>query len=139
MEKVRISKENGKLSAKALRIAIDKLVDGVWEITIKKVRGTRSLDQNGYLFGVVYPMLLDGLLEAGWELTCTEEVHEFCKQLMLSQQHVNKHTGEVVSYPNSTAKMTTVEFSTYTDKIREYAIEYLGLEIPDPDPSLKGR
>jgi hypothetical protein len=31
--------------------------------------------------------------------------------------------------------MDTLTFSTYCEKLREYASEYLNVEIPDPDPN----
>lgn len=81
-------------------------------------------------------MMLDGLVEAGWEFTDVEQVHEFFKAQMTSDKVVNKHTGEIIEFPNSTAKMDTVTFSSYCEALREYAREFLGLEIPDPEPKL---
>ena len=78
-------------------------------------------------------MLLDGLLEAGWEFTTVEQVHEFFKSIMAKESVVNRHTGEIVEFPSSTATMNTVQFSTYCDKLRDYGREFLGIEIPDPD------
>ena len=48
---------------------------------------------------------------------------------------VDPDTGEVITFPESTATMDTHTFSTYCEKLREYALEYLNLEIPDPDPN----
>ena len=52
---------------------------------------------------------------------------------MTTDKVINKHTGEVITFPESTATMDTHTFSTYCEKLREYALEYLNLEIPDPD------
>ena len=46
---------------------------------------------------------------------------------------INRETGEIVKFPSSTSRMSTVEFSAYCEKLREYAREYLNVEIPDPD------
>jgi hypothetical protein len=78
-------------------------------------------------------MLLDALIDAGWEFASVEQVHEFFKSQMTADKVINKHTGEVVEFPGSTAAMDTVVFSTYCEKLREYAMEYLGVDIPDPD------
>ena len=102
---------------------------------MKKVRKPRSNDQNGWLWGCSYPMLLEALLDAGWEFVTVEQVHEFFKSQMTADQVVNKHTGEIITFPGSTATMDTLTFSTYCEKLREYALEYLNLEIPDPDPN----
>ena len=61
------------------------------------------------------------------------QVHEFFKQLMAKQTVLNKQTGEIVEIPWSTAEMDTVQFSTYCEALRDYAREYLGVEIPDPN------
>ena len=80
-------------------------------------------------------MLLDALLNEGWEFTSVEQVHEFFKAQMTADKVVNKHTGEIITFPGSTSTMDTLTFSTYCEKLREYASEYLNLEIPDPDPN----
>ena len=108
-------------------------LDGIYIIEVKKVRKPRSLDQNGWLFGCIYPILLDALLEAGWEFVSVEQVHEFFKAQMTADKVVNKHTGEIIEFPRSTATMNTVTFSTYCEKLREYAKEFLNVDIPDPD------
>jgi hypothetical protein len=115
--------------------ALKDAPDGLYSVEIKKIRKTRSLDQNAWLWGCVYPMLMDALLHEGWEFTDTEQVHDFFKAQMINDRVINKHTGEIVEFPASTAKMNTLTFATYCDKLREYASEYLNLEIPDPDPN----
>lgn len=66
-------------------------------------------------------------------VTCDEQVHEFFKKMFTSEQVVNRDTGEIIEFPASTALMDTLTFKTYTDKLREYAFEYLGMDIPEPD------
>lgn len=78
-------------------------------------------------------MLLEALLDAGWEFVSVEQVHEFFKARITSESVVNRHTGEIVEFPSSTATMNTVQFSTYCERLREYGREYLNVEIPDPD------
>lgn len=133
-----INKADGKYSLKALQEWFDNALDGSYRVEVRKVRKGRTLDQNGWLWGCIYPLLLDALLEAGWEFTCTEQVHEFFKNRFTSDNVVNKDTGEIVQFPRSTANMDTVTFSTYCELLRGYAREFLGVEIPDPDPNWKG-
>ena len=52
---------------------------------------------------------------------------------MAGEHIVNYKTGEVVKLPNSTAAMTTQEFETYIDRLRNYADQYLNIEIPEPN------
>jgi hypothetical protein len=137
MKKFRIEKKRGLFDLKPVYNDLITAPDGIYEISTKKVRKPRSMDQNGWLWGCIYPMLLDALLDAGWEFTSCEQVHEFFKSQMTADKVVNKHTGEIIEFPGSTATMDTITFSTYCEKLREYALEYLDLEIPDPDPRWK--
>lgn len=106
---------------------------GDYVITITPNRKTRSNQQNAYLWGIVYPAVLFGLQDAGWEITDEEQVHEYCKQAFAAREVINKDTGEVLSLPNSTARMQTAEFNVYVDKIKAFALEYLNLTIPEPN------
>lgn len=133
MNTIRFEKINGMLHTKALMLALSLLANGVYIVTIKKVRKPRSNDQNGYLWGCVYPLMLRGLINAGWEFTNDTQVHEYFKKLFTSEQVVNRDTGEIIEFPASTASMDTLTFKTYTDKLREYALEFLGMDIPEPD------
>jgi len=109
------------------------LPDGEHLITIAPYRKTRSNQQNAYLWGVVYPAVLFGLQDAGWEITHEEQVHEYCKQAFAAREVINKDTGEVLSLPSSTASMQTAEFNVYVDKIKAFALEYLNITIPEPN------
>jgi hypothetical protein len=99
----------------------------------QKARKLRSDDQNAWLWGGIYPLLLEGLLDAGWEFTRVEQVHEYFKALLTGETVVNRHTGEIVKFPGSTAAMDTSTFYAYCEKLRDYAQEYLNMEIPDPN------
>ena len=109
------------------------LPDGEHLITIAPYRKTRSNQQNAYLWGVVYPAVLFGLQDAGWEIIDEEQVHEYCKQAFAAREVINKDTGEVLSLPSSTARMQTAEFNVYVDKIKAFALEYLNITIPEPN------
>ena len=131
--KVRIEKTAGLFDLKSLYEWFKQVLDGIYQVEVKKVRKPRSNDQNGWLWGCIYPMLLDALNDAGWEFVDVEQVHEFFKAQMTADKVVNRETVEIVEFPTSTARMSTVAFSTYCERLREYAREYLNVEIPDPD------
>ena len=133
ISKAVIDKQNGLFNLKPLYEWFKQALDGIYLVEVKKVRKPRSNDQNGWLWGCIYPLLLDGMIDAGWEFTNTEQLHEFFKSQMTAEEVVNKETGEIVKFPSSTSRMSTVEFSTYCEKLREYAREFLNIEIPDPD------
>lgn len=100
-------------------------------------RKTRTTDQNEWLWNCIYPMLLNAMINQGWEFTNTDQVHEFFKNRFTEDEVINKHTGEVIKFSQSTARMDTVMFSSYCESLRTYALEYLDLEIPDPDKNWK--
>lgn len=112
---------------------IENLPIGDYVITITHDRKTRSTQQNAYLWGIVYPAVLFGLQDAGWEIIDEEQVHEYCKQAFAAREVINKDTGEVLSLPSSTARMQTAEFNVYVDKIKAFALEYLNITIPEPN------
>ena len=128
MKKLLVEKANGLFNLKPLYDHLKDALDGFYRIEV-----TRICDQNGWLWGCIYPMLLDALLDVGWEFTSVEQVHEFFKAQMTADKVVNKHTGEIIQFPASTAQMDTLTFSTYCEQLRTYAREFLNVEIPDPD------
>lgn len=126
-----ITKENGYTDFTELICEIAELPEGRYRVVPYKERDTRTSQQNRWLWGTIYPTLLPGLKDIGYDFTKNEEVHEFCKSIF-NDKYVNKHTGETIDIPDSTKEMDTVTFSTYTQVIREWALEYLYIEIPDP-------
>lgn len=133
METTFILKQNGSFDISKLNQWFLNAPDGQYRIEITRLRRKRTLDQNGWLFGCIYPMLLKALNDAGWEFVTVHQVHEFFKNLLGKQQFINHHTGEIVELPQSTAEMDTVMFATYCDRLRDYGREFLNVEIPDPN------
>ena len=131
--KVIIEKAHGLFNLNRLYVWFVQAADGVYLVEVKKVHKPRTNDQNGWLWGCIYPLMLDALNDAGWDFVNVEQVHEFFKSIMTKESVVNKETGEIVEFPTSTATMNTVAFSAYCEKLRDYAREYLNMEIPDPD------
>lgn len=133
METLRVDKDKGYFDLKPVFAAFLDLPDGAYAVTVKRHRKQRSNPQNDYLWGVVYPAVLRGFIDMGWdELTDTDQIHELCKAKFLTTEAVNKHTGEIVSFPLSTARMDTLQFSTYVDRIADFAREHLNTIIPAP-------
>ena len=137
--KILIDKVGGYFNLQNLYSVFRATPDGSYMLSITKQKRGRTLNQNEWLWGCVYPILLDGLLDAGWEFTSVEQVHEFFKRLMAQDRVVNYETGEIVEIPKSTATMDTQQFSTYIDKLREYAEEFLNVTIPDPDKGWRSK
>ncbi len=101
------------------------------EICVKRVRATRSLEQNAFYFGVVVHLLSE---HTGYT---PDEIHEFCKAKFIPRRLVlANRNGEVVDeyvLGSSTRSLTTVEFAEYVSDIQQWAAETLDVVIPDPN------
>ncbi len=107
---------------------------GNYVITVEKESKTRTNPQNRWLWGCIYPMILDGMNNLGWEFVNTEEVHAAMGSMFLGKDVVNKHTAEIVHLSRSTRDLSTEEMTLYCETLRDFAREYLDIEIPDPEP-----
>lgn len=136
MQNAVIEKKNKRILGRhQLESVLGRLQEGVYKITISKMRHVRSSNQNRWLWGQIYPMMLQGFVDLGHdELTCEEDVHEFCKVMFAGKQIVNKTTGEIVTIPCRTHEMDTVEFALYCEQLRIFAKDYLNVSIPEPQP-----
>jgi hypothetical protein len=125
--------ENGKLllhNDKRLKADISTLPDQEVILTIKK-RGSKSLAQTGYLFGVVYQECRLGFLNLGYRMSI-EEVHRFFKIKFLPV-HIMDSQGTIIGeWEGTTTDMNKAEMTDYIEQIRQYAAENLSVHIPDP-------
>lgn len=99
---------------------------------IRKRKRNRSLNQNAYLHGCVYPLIQEGLLHHGIRTSLTE-VHEMMKLRFLKKDIPIGDNGEYVTTVLSTATLTTIEFMDYIEQISQFGAEYLGIVIPAPN------
>jgi len=95
------------------------------EVIVKQPKALRSLRQNRYYWGVVVEILCE---YTGYS---REETHEILKAKFLSD--TKKVGNEIITYARSTTTLTTKEFENYLQRIREWAIIELQVNIPDPE------
>ena len=57
--------------------------------------------------------------------------------MFANKELINKDTGQIISVPALKREMTTVEMSTFTNQVRDYAAEFLNIIIPDPETNLQ--
>ena len=103
------------------------LPDGEYEIVVRKPTkkpDPRSIQQNKYLWGVVYGMVSE---ETGHS---DEEIHEIFKVLFLSKYV--EIAGKEMRITRSTTELDTKEFDEYCESIRMWCAQNLGLSIPEP-------
>ncbi|MCA0397304.1 MAG: hypothetical protein LCH51_07855 [Bacteroidetes bacterium] len=129
--------DQGKIvNRKKLADLFGQLTDGRYLVTIKSYQ-RRSLSQNRYWWGVLVPMVRAGLVDVGYnEIRDDLQAHAYLKQIFLSEQVVNVNTGEVITLPGTTTKLTTVDFMKLVDDIQQWAAEYLNIYIPNPNEQI---
>lgn len=115
--------------------ALRTLSGGYAKITIERRKKTRSLSQNAYYWSVVVPLIHEMFTDAGNSVD-EEEVHNFLKdEIGKLTKYVKLPNGEFKQVSGSTAKMGTVEFEEYLEKVRAWAAEF-NLLIPLPNEKL---
>lgn len=94
------------------------------ELVLRKKRSQRSLAQNSWYWGVVIEILAS---HCGYT---PEEMHEALKIRFLSSRQEDERGLIKVG---STAALTTDEFIRYTNRVIQWAAEYLHVYVPDPN------
>lgn len=127
--------ERGRLSphrSEAIRSHLQSMAGKKVVIEIKE-GNRRSTRQNAFMFGVIIPIIKQFFEESGYSVT-PEDVHAFLKE------HVGGMVKVIVlpdgtrkSFVESSAKLTTVKWEEYVEKIRAWAAQW-GVDIPEPTP-----
>lgn len=86
----------------------------------------RSLSQNKYYWGVLLTLLAEHTGHT------TEDLHLVMKDMFLPRKFLKLGTKEVC-LNKTTTDLTTTEFQTYLEQIRAWAVQELGLQVPDPN------
>ncbi|WP_018676251.1 recombination protein NinB [Riemerella columbina] len=106
------------------------LLDKKARIEIVEKSRKRSISQNNYLHLIL-----------GWYALEYGETLEYIKQEVFKKEvnrdlfqteYVNKKTGEFREAWKSTANLTKTEMTTAIERFRNYAVQGLGLYLPEP-------
>ena len=121
----------GHMNAKRDVVLEDKQAYFIWrcsfrdgqeiELILRKRRKKRTKNQNSYLWGIIYPIIMES---SGY--ATAEEVHDAMKM-----EFLRVHRDGLPDTVRSTTDLTTAEFSEYVDSIKRWASEFLGAYIPD--------
>lgn len=132
---------NGKITGNRnlLSKAIQTFEGSKITITLERFRKKRSNNQNRFYYGVVIPLVQDGLKEATGEVRGADSIHyNILLPLFAPTRDItNKDTGEIFSERITSSEMTTTEFMTFIKEIQKWAAEFLGIDIPDPNSELQ--
>jgi len=117
---------SNSLDAKRAQAYLDKLLEKGEQIEIRKIIKQRTVRQNSYLH-VCLTMFCN---ETGYTIDEAKEL--FSMQL----PDIMRYEKNGVNFRKSTADMDTKDMGTLIDKIREMALDQLGLYIPDSEEYL---
>lgn len=100
------------------------------ELTLQRKRATRSIQANAYYWGVVLHLISD----------CTgdtpDDLHDYFKRRFNPKPLAIAQEGEDAVTGGSTRDMNTNQFYEYIERIRQFAAEFLDINIPDPEGAL---
>ena len=104
-------------------------------ITFSKPKKSRSNNQNRFYWGVVLPLVQNGLLEATGELRSCDNIHYKILLPLFAplNEIVNKDTGESLNERLTSSEMTTTQFCEYIMEVQKWGAEFLGIDIPSPN------
>lgn len=95
----------------------------VVEINLEKSK--RSLDQNAYLWGVVYKTIAD------YNGDTEKALHDYFVRTLLPPKFI-KVMGKEIKVPSSTTELSKIEFGEYIERIRS-EVAPMGIIIPESD------
>jgi len=124
-------KRNRNLVLNAIKYFNDKDV----VITFSKPKKSRSNNQNRFYWGVVLPLVQNGLLEATGELRSCDNIHYKILLPLFAplNEIINKDTGESLNERLTSSEMTTTQFCEYIMEVQKWGAEFLGIDIPSPN------
>ena len=118
------------------REAIAKVVmatvteDCSWTVTVEPFRRPRSHQQNAYLWGVVYPTILQAGGEAlrGWT---ADDLHEYFLGEIHGWEVIEGFGRKRMKPVKRSTRMTKTEFMDYLEQISQRCAN-MGIVIPEP-------
>lgn len=132
MNPIYIHIESGEVKNPAsIRKAARNMKDGWYKWEPKK-SNKRSTQQNRYWWGVVVPMVKDGLRAMGYDDVKTDEdSHEVLKALFLKKKISNGL--EEIEITGSTTDLSKTDFMCLIDDVAKWCSEYLGFVLLMPN------
>jgi len=107
-----------------------------FRVTFERLYKKRSNEQNKYYWGCVLPILLTEIKEQGNDYD-DDSLHEELKSRFGHKKEVHNKDGEIIELIRSTSTYTTSEFMEYLTEIKQWASEFWGCYIPDPNEQTK--
>lgn len=134
----RVQWENAERFTKDLKTLGNGAV--VVKVKLQSASAVRSARANAYYWSsVLTPMSNEG--SDGDQ--SPEDIHDAMCQMFLPDEQkrvefLNRMTGETMTVETDgrrTSKLKGDEFYTFVEKVRKFALEFMGVETEDPDPN----
>jgi len=105
--------------------------DRDWKVEVTLYQKKRSLEQNAYLWGVVYPTILahGGESLAGWSVN---ELHDYFLGEHFGWRTLNGFGRKHLFPRRRSSKLSTMEFSDFVAFIQQRMAEHC-IYVPDPN------
>ncbi len=125
------------LTRAEVRAALQGWPDGRVEVSIRPQARDKSLRQLRYYWGRVLPLMAD---ETGQDV---ESIHaDMCERFLPRRRvaYVHRGTGEVIEREivGRVSGSKAPEMFDFTERVRQFAAEFLGLVIPPPEDAGTG-
>lgn len=123
--------KDGKLTAEASQLVRQFLNDRNGKTVRIEITetGEEKLQQYGFLYGAVYPLLQKGIKDVTGENASIEDIDTLMKMRFWYTEIIDFETGQVTRLPNQKRKMNKSELAEYTENVLNFASEYLGVQI----------
>jgi hypothetical protein len=122
-----------RVAAQSTLLSMVKDLDSAlsWRVTIEELQSTRSQAQNAFLWGVVYPTIIEAGGEAlrGWQAM---DLHEFFLGEMWGWETMEGFGRKRMRPVRRSSTMSKTEFSDFVSFIEARALD-MGIVIPEPD------
>jgi hypothetical protein len=117
------------------------LPDAEIEVTFRRKRKRRSVEENNYYWGCIVAAFLEAFRDFDPEMGWTPEmVHEELKRRFLGRVkewgRTVLPTGEAIDEPMSTTKLSTIEAEMYYEHCRKWGAEELDIMIALPNEQM---
>ena len=120
---------SGRLKLEGLEVfrqTLARFPDGPVTLRIIVGKRQRSLAQNSYYHGIVLPLFSE---HTGYSVS---EAKDAIALHLIPYEIIDLKTGEVVTVPGHTSKLTVAEFNDFIVRVQQLGSE-MGIYVPDPN------
>ncbi|WP_077417955.1 hypothetical protein [Chryseobacterium sp. JV274] len=134
----RISEGQFRINKDLIRNAIKQFEGKDIKIVFKRKYKKRSNNENAFYWGVWIPILQRAILDTWGEIRDANDVHEIIKLNCNYEEKINEDTGSFIRVPKSSTELNTYEWEfEFKQKIRQFALEFFNVTLPEPNEQLK--